>query len=97
MPVTLPSANRVEREAEVVLDANGAITAKARERSYGESAANARRLFVHHSRPDYVKRIERWVSATATEATVSKVEPEPAKDGTEFSLSIELQALDRSK
>lgn len=92
MPVTPPSANRVEREADVVLDAAGGISAKARERSYGESAANARRPFVHYNRPDYVKRIEHWVAFTATEAKVSKVEPDCAKDGTQFSLGIEFQA-----
>jgi len=43
------------------------------------SARNARRSFSRYSRPDYVKRIERWVASTATEAAVSKVEPEPAK------------------
>jgi len=92
MPVTPPSANRVEREADVVLDADGGISARARQRCYGESAANARRLFVYYSRPDYTKRIEHWVAATATDATVSKVEPEPAKDGAEFSLGIEFRA-----
>ena len=92
MPVTPPSANRVEREADVVLAADGGISAKAREHSFGESAADARRRFVHYSRADYVKRIEHWVAATATEATVSKVEPEPTKDGTEFSLGVEFQA-----
>jgi hypothetical protein len=92
MPVTPPSANRVEREAEVTLDAEGSISARAREHSYGERAANARRSFARYSRPDYVKRIEHWVASTATEAAVSKVEPEPAKDGTEFNLGIEFAA-----
>jgi hypothetical protein len=92
MPMTPPSANRVELVADVVLDPDGGIIAKAREHSYGESAANARRRFAHYSRPDYVKRIEHWVSSTATEATVSKVEPEAGKDGTEFNLAVEFQA-----
>jgi Domain of Unknown Function with PDB structure (DUF3857)/Transglutaminase-like superfamily len=92
IPVTPPSANRVEREADVTLDAEGTISAKAREHSYGERAANARRSFVRNSRPDYLKRIEHWVASTATEATVSKVEPEPAKNGTEFNLGIEFSA-----
>src|SRR6266849_696221 len=92
MPVTPPSANRVEREADVTLDAEGSISARAREHSYGERAANARRSFVRYSRPDYLKRVEHWVASTATEATVSKVEPEPAKNGTEFNLGIEFSA-----
>jgi len=76
----------------VTLAADGAISVTAHEHTYGERAANARRSFVHYSRPEYVKRIERWVASTATEATVSKVEPEPAKDGTEFNLGIQFAA-----
>ena len=93
MPVTPPSANRVEREAEVVLDADGTIATKVREHSFGERAANARRSFAHNSRPDYQKRIERWVARTATEAAVSKVDPQVGKDGAEFDLGIEFQAV----
>jgi hypothetical protein len=92
MPVTPPEANRLERQTEVTITAEGAITASIRERAIGQAAVDFRREFRGRSRPDYQKMIERWVTRGANGATVSKVEPMDGNADGSFALSIEFAA-----
>jgi hypothetical protein len=92
MPVTPAEANRLERQADVVLDASGSITAKVREQSVGRSAATERRGFRELSRPDYTKMVEQWITRGATGATVSKVAPADDNAGGRFALDVEFSA-----
>lgn len=92
MPVTPPEANRLEREAEVVLDADGSIMARVRERSLGQSAVNERRAFRGLSRPDYAKLIERWIARSASGAIISKVEPADESAEGRFALNVDFTA-----
>ncbi len=89
MPVTPPEANNLERETEITLEAGGAITAIIRERSVGQSAVGERRLFRRLPRPDYLKRIESWITRGATGAKISKVEPADNQTDGKFSLNVE--------
>jgi hypothetical protein len=89
MPVTPPEANNLERETEITLEAEGAITAIIRERSVGQSAVGERRLFRRLPRPDYVKRIESWITRGATGAKISKVEPADHHSDGRFALNVE--------
>jgi hypothetical protein len=92
MPVTPPEANRLEREADVTLAPDGAITASLQERFIGQSAVAGRSEFRRLSRPDYIKRIEGWITRGATGAAVSKVEPADNAAEGRFSLQVEFTA-----
>jgi len=92
MPTTPPEANRLDRVAEVVLAPDGSITASLHERSVGQSAVGERSLFRGLSRPDYLKRIEKWIARGASGATVSKVEPADSSAEGRFALDVDFTA-----
>lgn len=92
MPETPPNANRLDREADVVLSADGEITATLRERSIGQSAVGERREFRDLSRADYVKRIEGWITRGATGAKVSRVEASDSRTEGRFALDVDFTA-----
>jgi len=92
MPVTPPEANRLDRAVEAELGADGTLTAKVSERSFGQAAVGERRRFKHAERPQYVKYIERWVTQTAPSANVLKSEPnDDAREG-KFTLDVEFKS-----
>jgi len=92
MPVTPPEANRLERTVEAELGADGALTAKVSERSFGQAAVEERRLFKRAERPQYLKYIEHWVTQTAPSANVQKSEPnDDARQG-KFALDVEFKS-----
>jgi hypothetical protein len=92
VPVTPPAANAIQRDIEATLMPDGALTAQLTERNLGEAAANARRRFIHESKPDYTKRIERWVTRTAGGSSVSKVEPRDGQASNDFGLTVDFAA-----
>ena len=92
MPVTLAETNRLDRQAEVILGADGSITAKVREQSVGRSAVVERRGYRERSRPEYVKMVEQWITRGATGATVSKVAPADDSTAGRFALDLEFSA-----
>ena len=92
MPVTPPEANKLERTAEVQLAADGSISVSIRQQAIGQSAVGYRAEFRHLSRPEYLKRIEGWVTHGATGAKVSKVEPLDDSNGGGFSLNVDFSA-----
>jgi transglutaminase-like putative cysteine protease len=92
MPITPPESNRLDRRIEGSLDAGGSIVATIREQANGQWAARYRSEFRGQSRPDYVKRIEGWVTAGATAARVSKVEPRDELAAGRFDLDVDFLA-----
>jgi hypothetical protein len=92
MPVTPPEANRLEREADINLAADGSITANVKERSTGQSAVNERRLFRGLARPAYAKLVEDWITQGATGAKVVKVEPADNHADGRFALNVDFTA-----
>ena len=92
MPTTPPEANRLERQAEVTLTPEGAITATLRERSIGQSAVEERRAFRHLSRPEYNTLVEAWITRGAAGAKLSKVEPSDNSAEGRFALDVEFTA-----
>jgi hypothetical protein len=92
MPSTPPEANKLVRQADVTLTATGHINAKISERSIGQAAVAERRLFKALARPDYTKRIERWITRGITGANVSKVEPADQHAEGKFALDVEFNA-----
>src|ERR1041384_280179 len=70
MPVTAPESNLLDRQVDATLDIAGSLSATIREDANGQWASSYRREFKSQSAGDYARRIERWVSATATAAGV---------------------------
>lgn len=92
MPVIPASANRIERDTEIELAADGSITSHVRERAHGQSAAAFRRRFRSQARPEFNKTIEQWIAAGANGANVAKVESADAPAADRFDLQLEFQA-----
>jgi transglutaminase-like putative cysteine protease len=92
MPATPPEANRLERQTEIALAADGSITAGIRERAIGQSAVAFRRELRHLSRSEYVKLIETWVARDVTGAKVSKIEQVDDASASRFTLDVEFTA-----
>jgi transglutaminase-like putative cysteine protease len=90
MPVTPPSATRLQRETSLTLGEMGDITASIREVSTGEAAARARRLFRRSSAAAFRGTMERWVTAGVKSAKVTKIEPQDSPAG--FRLELEFSA-----
>lgn len=92
MPTTTPEENRMERQSEITLDADGAITASVRENSLGQTAVGYRRYFRKFSRPEYNEIISRWVARAANGAKVSKINPTDGSADGRFALEVEFTA-----
>jgi len=92
MPVTSPDSNLLDRQIDASLDGSGTLSATLRENANGQWASAYRREFRDESRSDYVKRIEGWITAGATAATVSKVEPNDDHSSNRFDLNIDFVA-----
>ena len=92
MPTLPPEASLFDRQADVVLTADGSITATVRERANGQAAADARRLFRGLNSAQYLKMIENWVSYGATGAKVGRVEPRDNNEGGRFDLDVDFTA-----
>jgi len=90
MPVSTPTANRLQRQTEVVLGELGDITATVQEVSTGEAAASARRLFRRSSASAYRKIMEQWVTAGVKGANVTRLDPTDSPG--EFKLDIAFSA-----
>jgi hypothetical protein len=93
MPSTSPESNKLERQAEVNLAADGSINATLKERSVGQSAVRERSIFRSLSRPDYTKAIEGWLTAGATGAKLTKIEPTDNQADASFNLNVEFSVV----
>src|SRR5262249_5404206 len=92
MPVTPSEANMLTRNADVVINTDGGITATLREQAVGQSAVRARTEFRGLPRPEYEKQVESWITRGATGAKVSKIEPSDDRGAGKFSLEVEFAA-----
>jgi hypothetical protein len=92
MPETPSEANSVERQIAATLSPDGALSATVSDRAIGQRAVAYRREFHRFSRPEYVKRIEDWVTSGATAARVSKVEPTDRSNEGRFDLDVDFYA-----
>jgi len=92
MPVTPPESNQLERNAELKLEADGAIAGSIQERALGQTAAKFRTQYRHLSRPEYNAMIERWLTTGAAAAHLDKIEPIDSAAEGRFALNIEFSA-----
>jgi hypothetical protein len=93
MPTLPPEASSFDRQAEVVLEPQGTITATVRERASGQAAASSRRQFRDLSSAQYLKLIEGWVASGATGAKVSRIDPKDNNEGGRFDLDVDFTAF----
>jgi hypothetical protein len=82
----------LERQSDLVLAADGSITATVHERSKGQTAAGERRMFRGLSRPEYNDMIEKWIARNANGAKVTKVDPVDSSVEGRFGLDVEFSA-----
>ncbi len=92
MPVTPAESNVLDRQVDASLSGEGLLAASVQEKASGRWASNYRSEFRHLSRPEYQKAIEGWISAGATAAKVSKVEPNDDATGDRFNLDVDFSA-----
>ncbi len=92
MPSTSSETNQLDRLAQVQLSADGSIVATLKERARGQSAVAYRREFRGLSKPDYLKRIEGWITAGATSSKVTKIAPEDDLNSGQFALDVDFTA-----
>jgi len=92
MPVLPPESSHLERQTDVVLTADGSISANLKERSIGQTAVTERRYFRGLSSAQYKSMIENWVARGATAARVSKLLPSDDANGSRFDLDVDFTA-----
>jgi len=90
---TMPETSSFDRQAEVVLESQGNITATVHERASGQAAATSRRQFRGLSSAQYLKLIEGWVTSGATGAKVSRIDPKDNNEGGRFDLDVDFTAF----
>jgi len=93
MPTLPPDASSFDRQADVVLEPQGNITATVRERASGQAAASSRRQFRDLSSAQYLTLIEGWVNSGATGAKVSRIDPKDNNEGGRFDLDVDFTAF----
>jgi hypothetical protein len=93
MPTMPPESSQLDRTADVVLAADGSITASLKEKSVGQTAVNERRAFHSLSNSNYRAMIERWITRGATAAQVTRVDPVDNSSEGKFDLSVDFSAL----
>lgn len=93
MPTMPPESSQLDRTADVVLAADGSITASLKEKSVGQTAVNERRAFHSLSNSNYRAMVERWITRGATAAQVTRVDPVDNSSEGKFDLSVDFSAL----
>jgi len=91
MPTTPPEMNQLERKVDITLSPEGNISGTVSEKAIGQSAVIFRAEFRGLSSADYNRRIEGWVSRSATGAQTTKITPADNTNGS-FNLDVEFSA-----
>jgi hypothetical protein len=92
MPTLAPGLSKLERQTDVVLAADGSITANLKERSIGQTAVDQRRAFRRLSNVEYKGMIETWLTQGAAAAKVSRMIPADDNNGEGFGLDVDFSA-----
>jgi hypothetical protein len=94
MPVTPPEANGLERQIDATLSAEGTLAATVQERAAGSWASSYRSEYRHDSRPDFTKRMERWISNGAAAAKVGELAASDHFAEDRFDLNLSFSAAE---
>jgi hypothetical protein len=91
MPITPPEMNQLERSVDIALSPEGDIAGTVSEKAIGQSATVFRAELRGQSSAEYNRRIEGWVSRSATGAKTTKITPTDNANGG-FNLDVEFSA-----
>jgi hypothetical protein len=92
MPIMPPDANKVERNAEISLAPDGAISGKIYQKAYGQSASFQRGRMRELSAADYKSSLERWLTTRVKGGNLTKAIPTDRKNESKFDLDLEFNA-----
>ncbi|MDQ4122728.1 MAG: DUF3857 domain-containing protein [Acidobacteriota bacterium] len=92
MPVLPPDANRLERQAEAVLAADGSLQGTIREQAFGQTASKYRAESRSLGVGDYKTAMERWLTHRVVGAKMSKMTPMDKPTESRFDIDLEFAA-----
>lgn len=92
MPILPPDANKLEREAEISLAADGAISGKIYQKANGQSASIERGRLRELSAGEYKSSLERWLTTRVKGGNLTKALPTDRKNEGKFDLDLEFSA-----
>ncbi len=93
MPVVPPDLNRLQRSAEVTLDAQGNVSGVVRESSKGQTATQERTNLRRLSSAEYNQMIEGWITRGISGAKITKTTPKDNLEEGKFDLEVEFNAF----
>jgi transglutaminase-like putative cysteine protease len=92
VPSAAPETNRTDIRVNATLTEDGALEADVSDESRGQSAAGVRRLHSYAQQTDFQREIEMWLSASAKEVTLTKIERKDAFENSRFGLNVSFKA-----
>jgi hypothetical protein len=92
MPLLPASANRIESEAEAVMDGAGHIEARLKREYYGQSGAGLREMEKLEGREEVKKRFERGLSQRLNGVSLKQIEIKPVQDESRLAVSLNVSA-----
>jgi len=92
MPILPAENNRLERQADVTLNADGSVTGKISEKAFGQEAVYQRAREHELSAGEYKTSLEKWLSMRLKGGTLTHSTPTDKKATDEFDLDLEFNA-----
>jgi transglutaminase-like putative cysteine protease len=92
MPVMPPDANRLERQAEAILAADGSLQGTIREQAFGQTASKYRAESRMLAAGDYKTAMEQWLTHRVTGAKMAKMTPTDKPGESRFDIDMEFAA-----
>jgi hypothetical protein len=92
MPLAPDEANRMNVEVAASLTDTGALDATVAISSHGESATRLRSAFSYGTPDQLQHQLERWISETAKQNTLARVEPKDGLEQDQFALKLAFTA-----
>jgi transglutaminase-like putative cysteine protease len=92
MPILPPDANRLERQAEAVLAADGSLQGAIREQAFGQTASKYRAESRMLGAGNYKTAMEQWLTHRVVGAKMSKMTPTDKPTESRFDIDMEFSA-----
>lgn len=92
MPTLPPDANKLEREADIVVSPEGAVTGKIMQKATGQAATFERARLRRFSATQYRTSLEGWLTSRIPGSTLTKAVPNDRRAENRFDLDLEFSA-----
>jgi hypothetical protein len=92
VPMAAPETNRTDIRINATLEEDGALEADLSDETWGQSAASVRRLHSYARQGDFQHGIEAWLSESAKEVILKKIEERDAFENSRFGLNVSFKA-----